>query len=397
MKLQLVTYWRDAWKFWSVKLAALGTALVTFATLFPDAALQAWFALPDEFKQVIPPSYVQGFGVVLMALSLIARIIKQQKLQDELLAQGKIVQTPSKPEDGARDERPPLAILATIYLGIALLTYGLAAQAAVNVNYVYEVYIKRGGTTQFPSYRSSDEAAAKLACRNAIAQKAANETVDVTYTCTSPQLLGIVDYTATPTTLPAPVNFTGVLSSTNPSTQISLGWSAVSGAAAYDIERCQSATCTNFTRLSCYVGVNRAVGSLTPGTTYRFRIRASRDTACSATAGNLGSWSSIVNVTTQASVAFIAVLNWTYSDPGDQDGVPVERLIPDAEGFRIVYGNSRDAANNPIFDRTIDIPNPVARTYIVENLTPGTWHFAVKTYGGGNESVPSVTQFKTIS
>lgn len=60
-------------------------------------------------------------------------------------------------------------------------------------------------------------------------------------------------------------------------------------------------------------------------------------------------------------------------------------------GYRLLYGTS--SANLTVI---IDIPNASISSYIVENLTPGTWYFAVKAYNAaGYESVNSNVASKT--
>lgn len=61
-------------------------------------------------------------------------------------------------------------------------------------------------------------------------------------------------------------------------------------------------------------------------------------------------------------------------------------------GYRIVYGTSSSK-----LDQTVQISNPGVSTYVVENLSPGTWYFAVKAYASnGVESDLSNLASKTI-
>lgn len=81
-KLELIPTWRSFWRFWSIRLALLGTALTTFVTAAPDAALQAWALLPQDLKQFLPPHYLQIISVGLFFLSIVARLIKQPKVAE---------------------------------------------------------------------------------------------------------------------------------------------------------------------------------------------------------------------------------------------------------------------------------------------------------------------------
>lgn len=79
-KPELIENWRECWRFWSVRLAAVGTAITGLLVAFPDAALAAWAILPHELKSSIPPQYMPLIGVVVFALSIVARLVKQKNL-----------------------------------------------------------------------------------------------------------------------------------------------------------------------------------------------------------------------------------------------------------------------------------------------------------------------------
>lgn len=65
--------------------------------------------------------------------------------------------------------------------------------------------------------------------------------------------------------------------------------------------------------------------------------------------------------------------------------------LTDLAGYRIYYGASRTALGS-----VIEIRNPAIAAYLVENLTPGTWYFAVTAYtSAGKESVHSNIASKT--
>lgn len=80
-KPELIEDWRECWRFWSVRLAAVGTAITGLLVAFPDAALAAWAVMPVEFKDAIPPQYMPLVGVVVFALSIVARLIRQDSLR----------------------------------------------------------------------------------------------------------------------------------------------------------------------------------------------------------------------------------------------------------------------------------------------------------------------------
>ena len=81
IKLELIEDWRNFWRFWSVRLGVIGSALTGFLIAFPDQALQAWALLPADLKSAIPERYMPLIGVGIFVASLIARAIKQTKLE----------------------------------------------------------------------------------------------------------------------------------------------------------------------------------------------------------------------------------------------------------------------------------------------------------------------------
>jgi Putative Ig domain len=62
-----------------------------------------------------------------------------------------------------------------------------------------------------------------------------------------------------------------------------------------------------------------------------------------------------------------ATLSWTPPTQ-NSDGSTLSNLA----GYRIIYGRSADA-----LDRSISVTNPSVSSYVVENLSAGTWYFAV--------------------
>jgi chitodextrinase len=111
------------------------------------------------------------------------------------------------------------------------------------------------------------------------------------------------DYTFTTLALPdttapsAPASLTATALST---TEINLTWTASTdtvGVTGYRIERCPGSTCTNFGEIGTTASTGYTDRSLSAGTTYRYRVRATD------AAGNLSAYSSIVSVATLANPA----------------------------------------------------------------------------------------------
>lgn len=81
LKLELIEDWRNFWRFWSVRLGVIGSALTGYLVAFPDQALQAWAMLPADLKAYLPERYMPLVDVKIFVLSMIARVVKQSKLQ----------------------------------------------------------------------------------------------------------------------------------------------------------------------------------------------------------------------------------------------------------------------------------------------------------------------------
>ena len=147
------------------------------------------------------------------------------------------------------------------------------------------------------------------------------------------------------------------------------------------------------------------------GNTLRFSITgqpvwASFDPADGALAGtpgpsDVGSYAVTIAVSdgsVQASLSFAldvvqasarrTTLSWLA--PQDRtDGSPLQNLA----GFRVYYGTQPDA-----LAEVIHVVNPGATSVVVENLTPGTWYFAMTAVDAqGLESARSSVVSKSIS
>lgn len=83
IKLELIEDWRNFWRFWSVRLGIIGSAITGVLIAFPDVALSAWAMMPADLKSAIPERYMPLIGVVILVASLIARAIKQTKLEQK--------------------------------------------------------------------------------------------------------------------------------------------------------------------------------------------------------------------------------------------------------------------------------------------------------------------------
>lgn len=94
-KLELIENWRSAWRFWSIRLGLLGTAVAAFFAASPDAAYQAWVMLPEDLKTFVPEGYARMLGAFLFATSMLARIFKQNKLQTQVVKSIEVTPAPA--------------------------------------------------------------------------------------------------------------------------------------------------------------------------------------------------------------------------------------------------------------------------------------------------------------
>jgi hypothetical protein len=80
VKLEIIEDWHNFWRFWSVQLGVIGSAITAVLVAFPDVALSAWSILPADLKASIPERYMPLIGVGIFVASLVSRAIKQSSL-----------------------------------------------------------------------------------------------------------------------------------------------------------------------------------------------------------------------------------------------------------------------------------------------------------------------------
>lgn len=77
----LVDNARQWWRFWSVRFNAIGLAILGWFTFDPVAVLTVWNMMPPAVRNHVPPSAMVGIGALFFALSMIARLVRQPKLE----------------------------------------------------------------------------------------------------------------------------------------------------------------------------------------------------------------------------------------------------------------------------------------------------------------------------
>ena len=161
-----------------------------------------------------------------------------------------------------------------------------------------------------------------------------------------------------------------------------MNWTASTdnvGVANYVIEACSGAGCTGFTQLATSSATTYRAAGLVPGTTYRFRVRASD------AAGNPSAYSPVASATTAAV-------------PGTPKGVVFaassdhETELVTGYRFEVFPGGADLSTGTPIATTDLGKPTP-ANGEITVDLTPffaalarGSYQATVSAYGPGGRT-----------
>jgi hypothetical protein len=82
IRLRLIDHWNLIYKQWSFIFTSIGTALLGYLTLAPDAIINLWLVLPTEVQNLVPEKFALYIPLVLCILGWFSKYIKQQKLDD---------------------------------------------------------------------------------------------------------------------------------------------------------------------------------------------------------------------------------------------------------------------------------------------------------------------------
>jgi len=77
IRARLIDDWHRAWKFSSVRLAALGAMLEAFVQWFPGTATEAWNALPQDMRGLLPAGLTRALPIILLVSIALARITRK--------------------------------------------------------------------------------------------------------------------------------------------------------------------------------------------------------------------------------------------------------------------------------------------------------------------------------
>src|SRR5688572_15131059 len=141
------------------------------------------------------------------------------------------------------------------------------------------------------------------------------------------------------------------------------------------------------TNLPAWATFNASTGRLT-GTPSAADVATYSNIRISVSDGQASASLNAFAITVADTVIGSATLSWTPPTE-NSDGSSLTNLA----GYRVHYGRSPTQLS-----QTVEITNSSLSTYVVENLSSGTWYFAVVTVNtGGTTSVLSNVAAKTIS
>ena len=141
------------------------------------------------------------------------------------------------------------------------------------------------------------------------------------------------------------------------------------------------------TNLPAWATFNASTGRLT-GTPSATDVATYSNIRISVSDGQASASLNAFAITVADTVVGSATLQWTPPTE-NSDGSSLTNLA----GYRVHYGRSPTQLS-----QTVEITNSSLSTYVVENLSSGTWYFAVVTVNtGGTTSVLSNVAAKTIS
>lgn len=79
--MKLIDECRQWWKLWSVRLNAIGLAIMGWVWFDPTAILGLINMMPVQLRPYFPQEAVAVVSGMLMALALIARLVRQPRLE----------------------------------------------------------------------------------------------------------------------------------------------------------------------------------------------------------------------------------------------------------------------------------------------------------------------------
>jgi hypothetical protein len=70
----------NVWRWWSMRFNAVGLLILGWVQIDPVSALSVWNMMPAAARDVLPKHFISYAGLILFALGMLSRIVKQPKL-----------------------------------------------------------------------------------------------------------------------------------------------------------------------------------------------------------------------------------------------------------------------------------------------------------------------------
>ena len=192
--------------------------------------------------------------------------------------------------------------------------------------------------------------------------------------------------TTPPTTTPSGTNHAPVISGA-PATSVQAGQAYSFQPSATDADT--DALTYSATNLPAWASINAQTGKVT-GTPTATNVGSYANITIAVSDGKLSaSLSSFMITVTQGTSTGTGTVSLSWMPPTtNSDGT----ALTDLTAFRIVYGNSATDLS-----QSVTITNPSISSYTLDNLSAGTWYFAVKSVNSRqDESDVSNVASKTI-
>lgn len=81
IKTRLVPEARAWWKLWSIRFNSAGLFILSLAQFDHIGVLSIWNMMPPAVTRVLPPEFLTWVGMTLFGLGMLARFVKQPKLE----------------------------------------------------------------------------------------------------------------------------------------------------------------------------------------------------------------------------------------------------------------------------------------------------------------------------
>jgi hypothetical protein len=81
VRAHLVPDARLWWRWWSQRFNAIGLAILAWVQFDPVSVLAVWNMMPVQLRGVLPEHALVGLALVFFALAMLARIVRQPKLE----------------------------------------------------------------------------------------------------------------------------------------------------------------------------------------------------------------------------------------------------------------------------------------------------------------------------